>query len=101
MYLRKGVPEKQNIFSRYALFMYTPKRLEKPMDQGLIAIIITVCIIIGAIKTRRTVECMLLGSLVAAFFAFQGNFLAQWCVVLQEMLAEEVWVFWCACCSAR
>ena len=63
------------------------------MDQGLIAIIITVCIIIGAIKTRRTVECMLLGSLVAAFFAFQGNFLAQWCVVLQEMLAEEVWVF--------
>ena len=63
------------------------------MDQGLIAIIITVCIIIGAIKTRRTVECMLLGSLVAAFFAFKGNFLAQWCVVLQEMLAEEVWVF--------
>ena len=63
------------------------------MDQGLIAIIITICIIIGAIKTRRTVECMLLGSLVAAFFAFEGNFLAQWCVVLQEMLAEEVWVF--------
>ena len=63
------------------------------MDQGLIAIIITICIIIGAIKTRRTVECMLLGSLTAAYFAFQGNFLAQWCVVLQEMFAEEVWVF--------
>lgn len=63
------------------------------MNQGLIAIIITVFIIIGAVKTRRCVECMLLGSFVAAFFAFGRNFLGGWTNVLQEMLAEEVWVF--------
>ena len=63
------------------------------MESGLIAIIITVCIIIGAVKTRRCVECMLVGSLVAALFAFKNHFLAEWCNVLQNMLAEEVWVF--------
>ena len=63
------------------------------MESGLIAIIITVCIIIGAVKTRRCVECMLVGSLGAALFAFKNHFLAEWCNVLQNMLAEEVWVF--------
>lgn len=63
------------------------------MEQGLIAIIITIGIIFGAIKTRRCVECMLTGSLLAAFFAFRGNFLGEWCDVLQNVLAEEAWVF--------
>lgn len=63
------------------------------MSQGLIAIIITLFIIVGAIKTRRCVECMILGSLVAAVFAYKGAFLSEWCVVLQDMLAENVWVF--------
>lgn len=63
------------------------------MNQGLIAIIIVLLIIIAAVKTRRCVECMLVGSFVAAFFAYGKDAMTQWCVVLQEMLAENVWVF--------
>lgn len=63
------------------------------MEPGFIAVIITICIIIGAIKTRRCVECMLIGSLTAAFFAYHENFLSEWCNVLQHVLAEEAWVF--------
>lgn len=63
------------------------------MESGFIAIIITLCIIVSAIKTRRCVECMLLGSLIAAFFTYGKDFLAEWCNVLQKVMAEEVWVF--------
>ena len=63
------------------------------MESGLIAIIITIGIIAGAIKTRRCVECMLAGSFVAAIFAYGTHCVSSWCVSLQEMLAENVWVF--------
>ena len=63
------------------------------MESGLIAIIITIGIIVSAIKTRRCVECMLAGSLVAAVFAYGKDFVKEWCVSLQDMLAENVWVF--------
>ncbi|MCR5468230.1 MAG: hypothetical protein K6F37_04640 [Lachnospiraceae bacterium] len=63
------------------------------MEQGLIAIIITLCIIVFSVKTKRCVECMLIGSFVASFFAFGKDFLFKWCEVLQEMLSENVWVF--------
>lgn len=62
------------------------------MDQGLIAIIITLLIIISAIITKRCVECMIIGSLIAAIFIYRSNFLFSWCNVLQNMLAENVWV---------
>ena len=63
------------------------------MESGLIAILIILAIIIGAIKTRRCVECMLVGSFVASVFAYGKDFLSQWCISLQEMLADNVWVF--------
>lgn len=63
------------------------------MNQGLIAIIITIFIIIGAIITKRCVECMLIGSFVAAAIAFRGDFLSKWCEILQQMLADNAWVF--------
>lgn len=63
------------------------------MEQGLIAIIITFLIIICIIKTNRCIECMTIGSLIASIFAYKGEFLEQWCNVLQQMFAENVWVF--------
>lgn len=63
------------------------------MELGLLAILITFGIIISAIKTRRCVECMLAGSFVAAVFAYGKSFLTEWCTSLQDMLAENVWVF--------
>lgn len=62
------------------------------MNQGLLAIIITLMIIICAVITRRCVESMIIGSLIAAAFTYGTDFLAGWCSVLQNMLAENVWV---------
>lgn len=62
------------------------------LNLGLVAIIITVFIIIGAVVTRRCVECMIVGSMVAAIFAFGSSFLTVWSESLQNMLAENVWV---------
>lgn len=62
------------------------------MNAGLVAIIITLFIIIGAVITRRCVECMIAGSLVAAIYIYGKDFLAGWSEALQNMLAENVWV---------
>lgn len=63
------------------------------MNSGLMAIIITLVIIVAAVKTKRCVECMLAGSFIAAFFIYKGEFLYRWCDTLQMELANNVWVF--------
>ena len=62
------------------------------MNLGLTAIIITLLIIIGSIVTRRCVECMIAGSMVAAVFLAGPGFLTAWSESLQNMLADNVWV---------
>ena len=62
------------------------------LNLGLVAIFITLFIIIGAVATRRCVECMIVGSMVAAVFLSGGGFLTTWSESLQNMLAENVWV---------
>ena len=56
------------------------------------AIIITLCIIIGAVWTKRCLEFMIAGSIAAAIFVYHGGFLAGWGQSLQDMLSENVWV---------
>ena len=48
------------------------------MNTGLIAIFILLVIIVGAIATRRCVEFLIGGSLVAAIFMYRKDFLPQW-----------------------
>lgn len=62
------------------------------MNLGLAAIIITLCIIIGAVWTKRCLEFMIAGSIAAAIFVYHGGFLAGWGQSLQNMLSENVWV---------
>ena len=62
------------------------------LNLGLVAIFITLFIIIGAVATRRCVECMIVGSMVAAIFLSGSGFLTTWSESLQNMLAENVWV---------
>ncbi|MCI6303771.1 MAG: hypothetical protein MR652_11565 [Blautia sp.] len=62
------------------------------LNLGLVAIIITLLIIVGAVVTRRCVEFMIAGSMVAAIFLYGKGFLAGWSQSLQDMLAENVWV---------
>lgn len=70
------------------------------LNLGLVAIIITLLIIVGAVVTRRCVEFMIAGSMVAAIFLYGKGFLAGWSQSLQDMLAENVWVMLVACCLA-
>lgn len=62
------------------------------MNLGLVAVLITLLIIVGAVVTRRCVEVMIAGSIVAAMFLFGTGFLSGWSESLQNMLAENVWV---------
>lgn len=61
-------------------------------QQGLIAIIITILIIVSAVKTRKCIECMTAGSLIAALFAYRGNFITGWHSVLQKTMSDNIWV---------
>lgn len=62
------------------------------VNLSVVAIIITLLIIIGAVVTRRCVECMIAGSMLAAAFLYGKGFLTGWSESLQNMLADNVWV---------
>ena len=62
------------------------------MSQGLIAVLIILVVIVGAITTRRCVEFLIGGSLLAALVLYGKDFLVQWCTILQEVFADNVWI---------
>lgn len=62
------------------------------MKSGLIAVLIILCIVIFATKTRKCVEALLAGSLLAAVILYRTHFLAKWCSLLQSTLADNVWI---------
>ena len=62
------------------------------MSHGLIAVLIILVVIAGAITTRRCVEFLIGGSLLAALVLYGKDFLVQWCTILQEVFADNVWI---------
>jgi len=62
------------------------------MNTGLMAIILILIIIVGAVVTRRSAEFIIGGSLVAAIIMYGKAFMTQWCVLIQEVFAENVWI---------
>ena len=62
------------------------------MNTGLIAVILILVIIVGAIATRRCAEFIIGGSFVAAIIMYGKDFMAQWCTSLQNVLADNVWI---------
>lgn len=52
------------------------------MEQGLIAVVIIMFIIVGAMLSRRCVEFMLIGSFIAAAFLYGKDFMSEWCTLL-------------------
>lgn len=62
------------------------------MNTGLIAIFIILFIIVGAISTKKCVEFLIAGSLVAALIMYKGSFITQWCTLIQTALADNVWI---------
>ena len=64
----------------------------KKMNYGLIALIIFLVVIIGSIFTKRCAEFMIGGTFVAAIILYKGSFLTKWCEILQETVADNVWI---------
>ncbi|MFI3313320.1 MAG: Na+/H+ antiporter NhaC family protein [Eubacteriales bacterium] len=69
------------------------------MELGLIAIGIILVVIIGAIKTRKCIEFMICGSLLASIVLYKLDFLNQWAITFQEVLYTEdsVWLVLVCC----
>jgi len=63
------------------------------MSQGLIALIIILVVIVGAVLTHRCEEFMIAGSLIGAIFVYGGSFLTEWCNLIQETITDNVWIF--------
>ena len=62
------------------------------MSHGLIAVLIILVVIVGAITTRRCVEFLIGGSVLAALVLYGKDFLVQWCPILPEVFADNVWI---------
>ncbi len=68
------------------------------MESGLIAIIIILVVIVGAIWTRRCTEFLILGSILGAIALYQGDFLLKWIDIVKNVVGKEdnVWL-WLVC----
>ncbi len=66
------------------------------MEMGLIGLIIVLAVIAGAIITKRCTECLLLGSVIGALCLYGRDFMTEWVVVLQDVVADNAWL-WLVC----
>ena len=68
------------------------------MSSGLIAIIIILIVIVGAIWTRRCTEFLLLGSILGAIALFGKGFFPEWVGVVEDVVGDpdNVWL-WLVC----
>lgn len=63
------------------------------MSTGLISLLIVLSVIVIAVLTKRCTEALIGGSLIAALFLWgPASFLTNWAVMLQEKVAENVWI---------
>lgn len=64
------------------------------MNTGLIAIFIILVVIIGAIKTRRCIEFIIIGSILSSLVVYKESFLIEWVNVFLDVLYDEdsVWL---------
>lgn len=69
------------------------------MNTGFIAILIILVVILGAIKTRKCIEFMIVGALLSSIIMYKWNFLSQWAVVFQDVMYAEdsVWLVLVCC----
>lgn len=66
--------------------------VDSGMNTGLIAIIIFLCIIVCAIKTKKCVEFLIVATLICSLVLYGPSFLSEWSSLLQQMLADNVWI---------
>lgn len=62
------------------------------MPIGAIALVIILAVIIGAIVTKRSAECIIIGSIVGCLVLYGKDFLTQWGTMLQSTISDNVWI---------
>lgn len=68
------------------------------MSTGLIAVLIILVVIVGAITTKRCTEFLLLGSVLGALALFGANFFPEWVGIIEGVIGDpdNVWL-WLVC----
>ena len=69
------------------------------MDLGLVAIGVILIVIVGAIKTRKCIEFMILGGILSSIILFGFNFVTEWAYVFMDVMYAEdsVWLVLVCC----
>ena len=62
------------------------------VSTGFLAVLIILAIFVIAIVTKRCAEVLIAGSLLACLVYYKGSFLTKWCQLIQDTLAENVWI---------
>lgn len=62
------------------------------MSYGLIATLIVLVIVVGAIVTKKCEAFLIAGSMVGALVLWKGAFLTQWVATLEEVMTDEAYV---------
>lgn len=62
------------------------------MSSGLIATILVLIIVVGAIATKKCEAFLIAGSMIGAIVLWKGAFLTNWVATLEEVMADEAYV---------
>ena len=58
---------------------------------GLISLLPVAVVIVSALITKRTLECLIVGSLIGFIILEKQNFLSQWVQAAQDVFGESAW----------
>lgn len=58
---------------------------------GIISLLPVVVVIVSALLTKRTLECLIVGSLVGFVILEKQNFLSEWVTAAQDVFGESAW----------
>ena len=58
---------------------------------GLISLLPVAIVIVSALITKRTLECLIVGSIVGFIILEKQNFLSAWITAAQEVFGESAW----------
>lgn len=62
------------------------------MSSGLFGLILVLLVVVIAISTRQVEVSLILASMIGCIYLYQGDFITQWCSILQQALENNAWV---------
>ena len=68
--------------------------MDASLSYGLISLVPVVVVITMALVTKRTLESLIVGSLVGFIILKGTGFLSAWIATAQEVFGESAWFIW-------